>query len=72
MTERRFRGKGGWAPLTDYIAIREDGGYVVHKFVPDIVGADGKAHRCDAFDLKYCLEQVRVGNWEELTNKDQR
>lgn len=66
MKERRFRGKVGWAPLTDYIAIREDGGYVVHKIDPSVFGADGSIEKCAAFDLEYCLAMVKCGAWEEL------
>jgi hypothetical protein len=64
--ERRFRGKVGWAPLTDYIAIRFDGGYVVHKNDPNLFGADGSEVKIDAYTLEYCLFQIECGNWMEL------
>jgi hypothetical protein len=67
--ERRFRSKyfpNCWAPLTEYIAIREDGGYVVHKKDPNIFGADGSEVKLDCYNLDYCLEMVRLGAWVEI------
>jgi hypothetical protein len=65
MTERRFRGQRGWAPNTDYIAVRDGEGYVVHK--PDKEGKviEFKVH---AYSLEYCLSQVDCGAWKEITD----
>ena len=57
--ERRFRGRKGWAPLTDYIAVQKDSSYVVRK--------DGSRHKCDAYSSVYCVAQKENGAWEELS-----
>lgn len=67
--ERKFRGKfypNCWAPLTDHILIREDGGYVVHKNDPNIFGADGSATKIECYTLEYCLAMVECGQWVEI------
>ena len=55
---RKFKGKNGWAPNTDYILVNDTGSFVIRK--------DGTQYEVAAYSLEYCLAQVECGNWEEL------